>query len=650
MGKRHLTLLAVFALVMSLGGVAQAHHPEDIEGNEDINAFLEHGQHGGLTGHLPATQQNVDLVGKLELTTLTGGIADVGYFKGFAYLNAWAPNCPSGGGVHVVDISDPTNPTAAGFLQANTNEHPGEGIHVMEVHTASFDGDLLLHNNEACTTASPSVLGMSLWDVTDPLNPVKLSQFGDPTPPIPGQPSTYHSIHSVQGFTQGDKAYAVMIDNNETQDIDIVDITDPSNPVLIAERGLANFAAGVEVDGNGSTVFHHDVQFKRMGGHDFLAVSYWDAGQLLLNVDDPANPVFLGDSNYVSPDPLTGFAPPEGNSHESYWSSNDKYLLSTDEDFSPTRLLCEIDTGPNAGGTPCGQFGFTPPIQTIFPGGFTGPTIFGGSGCTTDQNGNLIPDRDEVPVATSPNQAIVFSRGVCFFSDKIATGELKGYQMVLIGNSHAGSQNGFLPDAFICGGQGSPIAGTAASLCIGHRAMHQLFNDPPAYSPPEGFAAGGDLPAIGTAGETFSAQPGVFDGWGYVQLHDATDPDLPIIGQYAVPEALNPAFQSGFGVLSVHEVKTDPRRGINLGYISYYDAGFRVVEFGPGGIQEVGRFIDEGGNDFWGVFPVGDELAGHGYPGQHPGIGNGVRPLILASDRDFGLYIFDYTGKKPQMD
>ena len=27
---------------------------------------------------------------------------------------------------------------------------------------------------------------------------------------------------------------------------------------------------------------------------------------------------------------------------------------------------------------------------------------------------------------------------------------------------------------------------------------------------------------------------------------------------------------------------------------------------------ETGFFIDEGGNDFWGVFPIGDEYAGHG--------------------------------------
>jgi hypothetical protein len=170
--------------------------------------------------------------------------------------------------------------------------------------------------------------------------------------------------------------------------------------------------------------------------------------------------------------------------------------------------------------------------------------------------------------------------------------------------------------------------------------MHLMFNDPPEYAGPEGT----DIP-VGTIGERYSATT-EFDGWGYVQLHDATQPDLPIVDSYAVPEALDEAFAEDFGVLSVHEVKTDPRRRVNLAYLSYYNAGFRVAEFGPGGLTEVGFFIDEGGNDFWGVFPIGDETAGHGYP-SHPGRGEGLRPTILLSDRDLGLYIVEYTGKRP---
>jgi hypothetical protein len=71
---------------------------------------------------------------------------------------------------------------------------------------------------------------------------------------------------------------------------------------------------------------------------------------------------------------------------------------------------------------------------------------------------------------------------------------------------------------------------------------------------------------------------------------------------------------------------------VQLAYLSWYDAGFRVASYGSGQLQEVGRFIDHGGNDFWGV--------------QMHKTADGTR-LILASDRDGGLYVFRYTGPKP---
>ena len=656
--KRYLTVLFALSLVLSLAAISQAGHPDDgfhpaFDGSEGDSIAIPSDQHGPSTGHLPPTQRNVDLVSKLELTNIEGAIADVGYFKGFAYLNAWAPNCPDGGGVHVVDIRDPQNPQEVGFLQANLNEFPGEGIHVMEVNNEFFQGDLLLHNNEACT-GDPTTLGMSMWDVTDPLNPVKIGQFGDPDPvPFLFSTGLYHSIHSVQGFTQGDRAYAVLIDNEEAfggftpgqpppfKDVDIVDITDPFNPVMASERGLEDWPGAQAPLANGDSVFHHDVQFKRIGGQDFLAISYWDAGQILLNVDDPENPVFVGDSDYLTPDPVSGQAISEGNSHESYWSSNNRFLLSTDEDFAPFRTAFQLTTGPNAGFYGAGEFGWTPLIANQPDGEINGPTVFGGRGCFAagpnagpDAVGDpMPPPASEISAEPGEEKTVVFSRGTCFFSTKVAAGQDLGYDAVIIGQSHGGTRNGILPDGFSCGGQGHNYDELIPAICTGHRAMHLMFNDTPEYSGPEGT----DIP-LGTLGERYHAT-GEFDGWGYVNLHDATNPNLPIIGTYTIPEAQDEDFASGFGDLTVHEVKTDPRDE-NLAYFSYYAGGFRVARFNRKGITEVGRFIDEGGNNFWGVFPLGDETVGHGYSAPIAG----ENPYVLASDRDFGLYIFRYTG------
>ncbi|MDP9442047.1 MAG: hypothetical protein M3P34_07720, partial [Actinomycetota bacterium] len=542
-------------------------------------------QHGSETGHLPASSKNVELVGRLDLTTIEGGIADVAAFGNFAYLNAWGPECVSrgggGGGVHVVDISNPASPVKVGFLPAPANSYPGEGVHVMRFGSK----DILVHNNEICanTPATTTVTaGVSAWDVTDPRAPVKLGNFGESLPGVARQ--TFHTTHSVQGFTWQGRAYAVAQDSQDLKDVDIFDITALVNgtgpAVLVKEVGLEDWPEAQGSYANGDTVNHHDMQQKVIGGHNFLLVSYWDAGQVLLNIDVPANPVFVTDSDYIGPDPETGFQIQEGNSHQSYWDQDGEFVISTDEDFSPFRTLFQITSGPDAGPYGAGEFSWTEPINTAYgEGGLSGTTVFGGSGCEDDANANGTSDRAEVPSAAATGASVVvFSRGVCFFSTKVESGKLAGYDAVIVGNSHAGTRNGLLPDAFVCGSKGHEFdSSDISAICIGHRAMHLLFNGTPAYSGPEGYAPGGDLPAIGTLGESISASTR-FDGWGYVRLHDAAT--LAEIDTYAIPESLDPAYARDFGDLTVHEVKTDPRRNKDLAYFSWYSAGLRVATFG----------------------------------------------------------------------
>src|SRR4029077_14947073 len=82
------------------------------------------------------------------------------------------------------------------------------------------------------------------------------------------------------------------------------------------------------------------------------------------------------------------------------------------------------------------------------------------------------------------------------------------------------------------------------------------------------------------------------------------------------------------GALTIHEVATDPTT--NLAYLAYYNAGMRVVRYSrTGGIEEMGKFIDDDGSNFWGVEQFTDAAGNR---------------LIAGSDRDFGLQIFKYTG------
>ena len=81
------------------------------------------GQHGPMTGHLPGSSENVELIGELEPTVpfgpiVEGQIADLAVFKDFAYLNSWnEPTCTKGG-FYVVDIRDPRNPRQVAFEPA----------------------------------------------------------------------------------------------------------------------------------------------------------------------------------------------------------------------------------------------------------------------------------------------------------------------------------------------------------------------------------------------------------------------------------------------------------------------------------------------------------------------------------------------------
>jgi hypothetical protein len=639
-------LAALSALLLAATGGTAAAIPLHATGwNPEDGPPPSAMEHPGGPGHLPPGSRNMELVGKLDLTQVEGGIADVAAFGNYAYLNKFSPECISNGGsgtgVEVVDISNPRRPTNVAFIPAHRNSYVGEGVHVVRADTPSFQGDILIHNNETCNAARRAPSGASLWDVSDPTDPQPLSRnFGDTDPKAPLQ--TFHTTHSAQLFVQRDvlpggkdRVIATLQDNQDLEDVDIFDVSNPRAPVKLSEQGLEDWPGAQGSYANGETVFHHDMQHKRIRGHDYLLVSYWDAGQVLLNIDDPANPVFIGDSDYRFPDPLMPqFEIPEGNSHQGYWDADSEFILSTDEDFSPFRTQFDLTTGPNAGRYGAGEFGFTPPVADQPGGQINGPTVFGGRGCFAagpnagpDAVGDpMPPPASAIPADPDEEKTVVFSRGGCFFSTKIAAGQDLGYDAVIVGQSHGGTRNGLLPDSFFCGGQGHDYDEQIPAICIGHRAMHLMFNDEPEYAGPEGT----DIP-LGAQGAEYLATT-QFDGWGYVQLHDARDPNLRIIDSYAVPEALDEDFAEGFGTLSVHEVKTDPREGVKLAYISYYNAGARVVRFGRAkGIVERGFFIDEGGNHFWGTFP-------------HQLGGPQGAPLLLFSDRDRGLYILRYTG------
>jgi hypothetical protein len=622
-------LIVGLALVIAVASPASAHDedPEHqhivgdavadtpIETERLMDATLGE-QHGGTGGHLAASSENVALLGSVTVSGAVGAdkpdhIADVAVSRNHAYLAARRLNTtPCGpGGFYTVDVSDPSNPTEVGFTAFPPESFPGEGMQALDLNTSAFRGTVLLTNNENCTGATnpARVGGMSIYNISNPaaIVPLAIGQGDTNNGALPRA----RQIHSVFGWQAHKRAFAIIVDNEELTDVDILEITNPAAPVMIAEVSLANWPDAQAPLANGNQTFLHDMVVQKQRGHWYALLSYWDAGWIVLNVDNPAAPVFVDDSDYAAVDPLTGIAPPEGNGHQAEWSHNGKWIIGTDEDFAPFRLVPEITSGPFAGTV----FTAVPArgIPQVTPEDpMIGPSVYVGQAC------NASPP----PTAPSADAIAVAERGGCTFQEKATNVGNAGYQGGIVFNNVGATACEALVNMAI---MTSDVPMMFVARSTGYKILGIEGYDPAkCVSGPNP-----QLPTVGSAGSDLDIQS-IFDGWGYVQLVDAST--LDIVDSYAIPEALDPDFATGFGNLTVHEVATD--REQDLGYLSYYNAGLRVIRFDASGITEVGHFIDAGGNDFWGV-------EAHRLPDDPS-----ETTYILASDRDAGLWIFRYTG------
>src|SRR5215207_6765232 len=188
---------------------------------------------GFLAG--PGEWGKIDLVDVVEVTETDDLVADVTVSPDgeTAFLANWGePDCATGpetggqttpdAGAWVIDLSgvdeDGDEPEVIGFIPSHQDTRPGEGMQVVEITTAQFSGDVLVMNNEPCGPGAKNYKGgVSLWDVSDPLKPKKLSEhFGD------RGFADVNEIHSAFAWDAGDNAYLVMTDNLEGTDVDIL--------------------------------------------------------------------------------------------------------------------------------------------------------------------------------------------------------------------------------------------------------------------------------------------------------------------------------------------------------------------------------------------------------------------------------------------
>ncbi len=304
---RRIRLLAVLmAIALIVPSAALAHHPDGVGSKEEFpgEGVVDGIQHGSSVGHLPAVNRNVQVVGKAEITNPSGAsnngrVADVFGYGNYAYLNGFrAPTCVQAG-VHVVDINDPANPfeVTSAFIPTTVGNYAGEGIQVIPMNNAFFKGDLLIHNNETCPPGqpqpvAPNVGGISMWNVSVPTAPVAVKlHAGDFTNPGGGTDAAPNQTHSMFAWTNSfdKRTYVSLIDDEELADVDILDITDPFNPVLVNDTLDLRALFGVDqaTPANLQSIFSHDMKVQKIGQRYVMNVNYWDGGYVLLDVTDP---------------------------------------------------------------------------------------------------------------------------------------------------------------------------------------------------------------------------------------------------------------------------------------------------------------------------------------------------------------------------
>ena len=623
---------AAIGASMLVAGSAGAHPIGGTVGDSWINSGLgvhwnSHGAAGSVTGRssVPPREEGLKLVGRFDLGGKLGGmgrVADVSAKGNYAYLTMFYEPACGRGGVQIVDIANPASPKAVGYIPSHVDTYSGEGSQVVSLNTPSFKGDLLVYQNEWCPGGTNGVGGITLVDVTNPRQPKKLVEgAGDFTKKdgtqSGGVPQTKaNQTHSAFAWEQRDAAgrptgrvYVVLVDDLEEPDVDILDITNPSKPVMVSETNLDQFAQTGAGRPHGDAVFSHDMVVKHIGGRDIMLMSYWDGGYVTLDVTDPAKPRPLSDTDFAAADPArTPFGQtitPEGNGHEAEFTRDDKFFFATDEDFNPYRVVATFKGGPAAGRTFTAiQGGDTKPVTKDNP--LVGDTRYLGLGCD--------------PVAPAGGDLIaVVERGVCDFQVKLNNIEAAGYKGLVVFNRTGVDGCETLVTMLAA-------STTTPAIFVSRQDGFRLLG----VEPDAGYTCNED--GSGTATPAGPSVPvdisAVFDGWGYTHMYktDLTPgAKMQEIDIYAPPEGQSEAYAENFGDMTVHEVATDP--DANLVYVSHYALGMRVLRYDENGLEEVGAFVEPGGSNYWGVEV--HKLGGTKY--------------ILGSDRDRGLRIFTYN-------
>ncbi|MGH9248207.1 MAG: PA domain-containing protein [Acidimicrobiales bacterium] len=548
--------------------------------------------------------RNISLVGSLALTPQGSEVhADVAGYKNLAFVGKWRGLCP-GTGVDVIDISRPANPVKI----ADTRDYADTSMEDMAAVRIGNRDVLGIGLQDCAGQAAVGTSGFELYDISDPANPQFLSLFDvdqfadvtgvhelDITKAPGGRTLALLAVPDIEAITSDEQGLG------GTGDLLILDISDPANPVLVGEWGVLDepglgvpYYLGVRRGADGRTLLH-SVRANQNGTLAYL--SYWDGGFITLDISDPADPQFLG----VAPQEFDE----DGNAHSSDEARGGNLLLAADEDGAPFHL--EFTSSAFAGTRPAVEGEFTPPVVNLPGRQMSGEVVHIGRACPPGTP-DAPPGGD--PLLADPTGKIaLIERGLCRFDNKIAWAQLNGAVGAIVYNNAAGGE------ALVLMGGENPVLQGAASVIGTTITIPGFF-----------VQRSTGLLLVGATPPLTATASAVFDGWGYLRIYDTSDPANAVqLAEWHSPGTDDPD-RATLGTFTVHNPEV---RG-NQVFTSWYSEGFFVIDISnPSAPRDVGQWSGEGAPagappvNIWSVVPHGG--------------------LLLASDRNYGLYILKLT-------
>ncbi len=537
-------------------------------------------------GGLPAPLQvkGMQTIAHNDLGQAAGATSEIWYQNHVVYLGYFGCQAPQGSSI--VDVKDPANPKVL-FKTSPMSGTFSSDVSAVSMNTRFFTGELFLEPHETC--AAGAVAEFRFWDTTDPAAPKLMSSF-----------LTVDGVHNASAFIRTDsgeqEVYVLLSNinadladnsdingvNYEDRDMDadfvILKITDPAHPSIVSRWNIHEVWPTL-----GASAFLHDAWLNAAGTVAYGA--YWDAGLVLIDLSDVAQPKLISRTNYRPED--------EGNTHMAVETKNGDYLVVTDEDFNPLSSEFRVTAPERLAGLKTAAVGSflrvnigQPPIE--------GAAVWVGRGCDADPAFGLTQPDPYLNDATGKIAVIV--RGGCTAAGKVKQAQANGAIGAVIVNHTAGA------GPWISGrpAQGTTIGAVGLGYEDGHAITETLSAGTPVHL-------------------RFGVTPGE---WGYTRFFDIKDPKSPKqVADFLIPE-IRQYPPPASGSYTVHNSWVE---GDTL-YLSHYAGGVRVLDISnPAQPKERAYIVSQTAqgarSSIWGVMSDG-----HG--------------TIFASDMVAGLWVY----------